>query len=507
MKNIEIYIRFCKKFHQYKTPRLKFKELNERYQNLYRKLYNTNESDINKASFFIFLSSFFISLSFSILLTSFNLLIIILYSAILSLISSYKFSSILYKDISNNESILNSILYLIKIDFSLIQETAETNSDKCLNFIRVMIKYNIPISTYFKTVFKRVHEGKSPEKELIEMQTPSSDFDSFTKDLVINKFDNYDSDLFAENSLENQFKIYLKQVQSKMSILFFIGLFFPIGLCFIILFQLINVLFLLIFIPFFFSVLNLLFKKFIRNQNHLIGLINDFSRIERKKFEEFITILRSFASNLKSNISPEQAFLKSYNQNKNSISILKKPLKNQISNLINSSYPFRELIELLKSELNSWRYIIILDAIKNFVDKNAYFSSEKIREILAIIYKHQKLERKLEIVMKGEKFKIYFFIFLLPVITGAISGFFPFFTIIINNLEFTGDILNLFFKYPPNLYSIGIIFIVLISSISITSYYFLKLIYNIRKFPFILGSNLIFILIFLISFINIINFI
>lgn len=507
MKNIEIYIRFCKKFHKYKTPRLKFKELNERYQNLYRKLYNTNESDINKASFFIFLSCFFISLSFSILLTSFNLLIIILYSAILSLISSYQFNSILYKDISNNESILNSILYLIKIDFSLIQKTAETNSDKCLNFIRIMIKYNIPISTYFKTVFKRVHEGKSPEEELIEMQTPSSDFDSFTKYLVINKFDNYDFDLFAENSLENQFKIYLKQVQSKMSILFFIGLFFPIGLCFIILFQLINVLFLLIFIPFFFSVLNLLFKKFIRNQNYLIGLINDFSRIERKKFEEFITILRSFASNLKSNISPEQAFLKSYNQNKNSISILKKPLKNQISNLINSSYPFRELIEFLKSELNSWRYIIILDAIKNFVDKNAYFSSEKIREILAIIYKHQKLGKKLEIVMKGEKFKIYFFIFLLPVITGAISGFFPFFTIIIHNLEFTGDILNLFFKNPPNLYSIGIIFIVLISSISITSYYFLKLIYNIRKFPFILGSNLIFILIFLISFINIINFI
>jgi len=369
------------------------------------------------------------------------------------------------------------------------------------------MKYNIPISTYFKTVFKRIHEGKSPEKELIEMQTPSSDFDSFTKYLLINKFDNYDFNLFAENSLENQFKIYLKQVQSKMSILFFIGLFFPIGLCFIILFQLINVLFLLFFIPFFFSLLNLLFKKFIRNQNYLIGLINDFSRIERKKFEEFITILRSFASNLKSNISPEQAFLRSYNQNKNSISILKEPLKNQISNLINYSYSFREIIEFLKSELNSWRYIIILDAIKNFVDKNAYFSSEKIREILAIIYKHQKLEKKLEIVMKGEKFKIFFFIFLLPVITGAISGFFPFFTIIINNLEFTGDILNLFLKNPPNLYSIGIIFIVLISSISITSHYFLKLLYNIRKFPFILGSNLIFILIFLISFINIINFI
>lgn len=507
MKNIEKYIRFCTKFHKYKTPQLKFKELNERYQNLYRNLYNINESDINKASFFVFLSSFFIFISFSILLTSFNLLIIILYSSILSLISSYKFNSILYRDISNNESILNSILYLIKIDFSLIQKTAEINSDKCLNFIEVIMRYDIPISTYFKKIFKRVHEGKSPEKELIELITPSSDFDSFIKYLLINKFDNYDFDLFTENSLENQFKIYLKQVQSKMSILFFIGLFFPIGLCFLILFQLINVLFLLIFIPFFLFVINLLFKKFIRNQNYLIGLINDFSGIERKKFEEFVIILRTFASNLRSNISPERALLKSYNQNKNSISILKQPIKNQISNLLNLSYPFREIIDFLKSELKSWRYTIILDAIKNYIDKNAYFSSEKITELLAIIYKHQKLENKLEIIMKGEKFKIFFFIFLLPVITGAISGFFPFFTIIINNLELAGNVVNLFFKNPPNLFSIGIIFLVLISSISITSHYFLKLIYHIRRFPIILGSNLIYILVFLISFINIASFI
>jgi hypothetical protein len=402
---------------------------------------------------------------------------------------------------------LNSLLYLIKIDFSLIQKIAETNSDKCLSFIQVMMRYNIPISAYFKTVFKRIHEGKLPERELSELLTPSSDFDSFIKALLINKFDNFDFDLQAENSLENQFKIYLKQVQSKMSILFFIGLFFPVGLCFIILFQLVNVIFLLIFIPCFLIVLNLTFKKFIRTQTYLIGLINDFSLLERKKFEEFIIILRGFASNLKSNISPEQAFLKSYNQNKNSISILKLTIKNQVSNLLKFSYSFREILEFLKSELNSWRYIIILDAIENYIEKNAYFSSEKIREILGVIYKHQKLEKKLDIIMKGERFKIYFFIFLLPVITGAISGFFPFFTIILNNLDFTDNILNLFFKNPPNLYNIGIIFLVLISSISTTSYYFLKVLHQIRKLPIILASNLIFILVFLVSFINIINFI
>jgi len=507
MKNIENYIEFCNKFHRYKIPKLRFKELDERYRNLYRILYNISEVDINKASFIIFISCFFISISFSLLFTSFNVLIIILYSIIISLIFSYKFNSVLYKDIFKNESQLNSILYVIKIDFSLIQKTTEEHSDKCLNFIELIKEYNIPILAYFKTIFKRIHEGKSPEKELIELKTPSMDFDNYIKILLINKFDSYDFDKFTESSLESQFKIYLRQIQSKISILFFIGLFFPIGLCFIILFQLINVLFLFFFIPFFLISLNLLFRNFIRNQSYLIGLINDFSGPERIKFKEFILFLRSFASNLKSNISPEIAFLKTYSQNKSSITVLRKPLKDQISYLLNFSHSFSEIIKILKSELKSWRCTIILDAINKYVEKNAYYSSDKILEILATIYKHQKLERKLEIMMKGEKFKVFFFIFLLPVITGAISGFFPFFTLIMKNLDLVGNVVNIFFRYSSNLYSIGIIFLVLVSTISITSNYFLKIIYYDRKLPIIFGSNIIFILTFLISSINIANFI
>jgi len=506
MKNIENYIKFCNKFKRYKTPKLKFKELDERYQYLYRKLYNISEVDINKASFFIFMSCFFVSFSFSLLFTTFNVLIIILYSIIISLVFSYRFNSVIYKDIFKNESQLNSILYIIKIDFSLIQKTAEGYSDKCLNFIKLIKEYNFPISDYFKTIFKRIHEGNSPEKELFELKTPSTDFDNYINILLINKFEIYDFDNFTESSLESQFKIYLRQIQSKISILFFIGLFFPIGLCFLILFQLINMFFLLFFIPFFLFSLNLLFKKFLRNQNYLVGLINDFSGKERIKFKEFLMFLRSFASNLKSNISPEIAFLKSYNQNKSLITVLKKPLKEDISYLLNFSYSFNEIIKLLKSELKSWRYTIILDAISKYIEKNAYYSSDKILEILATIYNHQRLERKLENILKGEKFKIFFFIFLLPIIIGAISGFFPFFTIMMNNLDLVGNFVNIFFQYSSNFYSIGIIILVLISTISITSNYFLKIIYYDRKFPIIFSSNIIFILTFLISSINITNF-
>ncbi|MFX0080129.1 MAG: hypothetical protein ACFE94_00080 [Candidatus Hodarchaeota archaeon] len=507
MKDIKNYIEFCRKFQSYRIPKLRFKELNERYQYLYRTKYNISDVDIDKASFIIFLSCNFISISLSLLFTSFNLLIIILYSIILSLIISYKFNSVLYKHIYKNESQLNSLLYVIRIDFSLIQKTTDSNSDKCLNFIELIKEYNIPGLAYSKTIFKRIHEGKSPEKELTEFKTPSMDFNNYIKSLIINKFESYDFDNFTESSLENQFKIYLRQIQSKISILFFIGLFFPIGLCFLILFQLINVVFLIFFLPLFLISLNLIFKRFMRNQSYLIGLINDYSGPERKKFKEFILLLQIFASNLKSNISPEVAFLKSYNQNKNLFNILKKSLKNQISCLLNFSYSISEILEILKSELKSWRYTLILDAINKYVEKSAYYSSSKIFEILATIYKHQKLEKKLEIMMKGEKFKIFFFIFLLPVITGAISGFFPFFTIVIKNLELVGNVVNIFFKNPINLFSIGIIILVLVSTISITSNYFLRIIYYEKKLLIIFCSNIIFILTFLISFINIGNFI
>ncbi|MFX1345271.1 MAG: hypothetical protein ACFFBC_03340 [Promethearchaeota archaeon] len=507
MINIENYIKFCKRFHRYKIPKLKFRELDERYRNLYRKLYNISEFDINKASFFIFLSCFFVSISLSLLFTAFNILIIILYSLIISLVFSYRFNSVIYKDIIKDESQLNSILYIIKIDFSLVQRTAEQYSDKCLNFIELIKEYKIPTLEYFKTIFKRIHEGSSPEKELFELVTPSTDFDNYINSLLINKFESYDFDNFTESSLESQFKIYLRQIQSKISILFFIGLFFPIGLCFLILFQLIKVIFLLLFIPFFLFSLNLLFRKCIRNQSYLIGLLNDFSSQERIKFKEFILFLRSFASNLKRNISPEIAFIKSYNQNKSLITVLSKPLKDQISYLLSFSYSFNEIIKFLKSELKSWRYTIILDAINKYIEKNAYYSSDKILEILATIYKHQRLERKLEIIMKGEKFKIFFFIFLLPIITGAISGFFPFFTIVMKNLDLAGNVVNTFFQYSSNLNTIVIIVIILISTISITSNYFLKILYCDRKLPIIFGSNLIFTLTFLISSINIANFI
>ena len=156
--------------------------------------------------------------------------------------------------------------------------------------------------------------------------------------------------------------------------------------------------------------------------------------------------------------------------------------------------------------INSIRFKIILEAIEKFVEQNAYFSSEKIFDLLAILLKHQKLETKLEIIIKGEKFKVFFFIFLLPLITGVIGGMFPLFVLLNRNIQFNNDFSLNFLLDIVYFKDIIIVFFTLISIITITSYYFLKIINYNRRFLIVIIANIMFIMIFFISLLNVLNF-
>jgi hypothetical protein len=506
MRFYKSYIKFCQKFQKLFFPKLKFKLINEHYKNLYRNLYDLDEEDINKATFFVCLLSFCVFVAISEVFTNLNILIISLYSLIFSLIFSYKFNLVVYYDIKKNEAEINAILHVIKIDFSLIQKTLKPNSDYYLSFIKLIIEYDVPFFRNFKNILNNIHEGKKPEDQIKELITPSKDFNLYLKTLLINNFSyNYTSDKFKDNSSENNFRIYLKEIQSKISVIFFIGVFFPLGLCFLILFQVINIILLLLIVPFFFYILNFLFRKFLERNTYMIGVLNDYSDIEKKKFNEFLFFLKSFASNLKNNISPERAFQRTYSENKNLFIILDLPIKNQLSRLLNINCSFNDIIYFFKQELNSVRYNVILDAVERFTGDNPYYSTKKINDLLKILQRHQKLEKELELIIKGEKFKIFFFIYLLPILIGSISGLIPFFLLITKNINLTNPS-NLFdFNNLINTFYFIILYLIFAFNISITSNYFLKIIKFRKKFLVILLSNLIFLLTFLISFFNIIN--
>lgn len=501
MNSFKYYINFCSLFHHYSLPKLKFKELSETYRNIYQNVYLIDENDINKASFLIFVLVFSISILISLLFISINLLIILFYSLILSLIVSYKFNLNLYKEIKKDENIINALLYLIKINFSLISKTYHKNSDYALIFVDLIKNYNLPISESFKIILRKIHEGEIPEGQLLKITTPSENFNKYLKDLLVNNFEyEFNDNKVEETNSEKNFRIILRDIESKISIIFFIGLFFPIGLCFLILFHQIDYIIMILFIPFFLILLNFLYKKFIKIDIMLIGLLNEYSNKERRKFDEFLFFLRSFAINLKTGISPEKAFINSYSQNKSFFKLLKNPINTQITHLLSFSGSFRHILKYLKLELNSLRYNLILNTIEKMIDENAYYSSDKVFEILDIISKHRRLEEKLGIIIKGEMFKVFFFLFLLPIIIGAIGGLFPLVVMLTNNQDISFSSFS--FTNYIQIIEISIIFITLLFSNLITSYYFLKIIHYEKKYLIMFLSCTIYTLVFFITFMN-----
>ena len=492
------------KIHPYNIPRFRFRKLDTRYKLMYEKEYNLHENDINKASFIVFLISFISIFITSNFLLIFNLVQIFSYSLIFSLFFSYSFNNKFYKEILKKENQLNAFVYVIRIYFSLIQKSVGNSADLPINFIRLISDYNLPIKKEFRKILNKIQLGQNPEILLSNVITPSIDFNSYLKKLLISNF-TYNETL-TENSVEKKFRQYLREIESKLSVFFFIGLFFPLGVCFLILFQKINLILLVIMLPLYFILIKTLNKKFLRNDSFLLGLLNNYSKEEKAKFHEFISFLKSFTLNLQKNTSPEIAFINSYSQNKSQIVLMNSPIKSQITNLLNFSCSFEEMLENLQIEINSIRFKIILDVIGKLVSKNAYVSHKKINELLNEISKHQKLERQLEIIIRGERFRVLFFLFLLPIVIGGIGGLFPMFNIMINNISFSSSIhlsslLELFFSYD-----FVVIFLALWFCVYISSYYFLKIISYERKSILIITSCIIYIVAFFSSFFNVLNY-
>ncbi|MBY9002906.1 MAG: hypothetical protein KGD73_02945 [Candidatus Lokiarchaeota archaeon] len=502
------YLKFCKKFHDFRIPGIKFKELDMRIKKIYKSFYQIEEEDINKATLVVLIISFMSSTCFLLGFPSFNIFMILLCTFILSLCISYFFNLRLYKEINKEDMKINSILHLIKIYYSLIEKSLSTDSDRVIAFIQLVRDFDMPISKAFIHSVKNIQEGTNPEIYLHNIKTFSLDFDNYIKELLLRDFiPQTKFEQFEDGSLEDSFKVFVKQLESRLSIVFFIGIFFPLGTCFLILFQTISIVVSLIIIPIYFLILNYMNRKFVKSDIFLIGLISDYSKLEKRKFNEFIDFLKLFSLNLQKNISPEVAYINTFSRQRTRLKILNSDLQNQSLNLVNFTYSFNEMIDKLKIQINSFRYSIILDVLKKILEQNPLASSDKIMDIINVLNRHQKLEKKLEIIIKGEKFKAFLYLFIMPFILGIIGGLIPSFYIILNSINIDSIFQILFDQNVNFLVNIILIFIFLILCVGISSFFFLKIV-NQHKINFlIITTCILFTLLFMISFLNISYFI
>ena len=500
------YINFCKFFQKYSNfPTLKCKELSEEYRVIYKNIYGIGEEDVSKATFTIFsitCASLFLLLLFVI---SINILFIrfffaFILSLFISALISYNFNLVLYRKIKKDEKYINALLYLIKINLSLMKESLKSNSELCIAFVKLIINYKINISDLFKKILNRIHIGYRPESELAKVITPSKDFNLFLQQLIIKNFD-YNAnefDYFSESSSEKNFRVLTNALETKIGILFIIGMFFPIVLGFFVLFLNLDAITSIFILPFFLYLLHFLFKKLIKTDVVLIGLVNEYQSNERLKFEEFLTYLSGIALNLKYKYSPEKAFVKAYKDNSRYFSLLKLPLQYHLSHLISLQYTFKALINKLKYELKTPRYSIILDIILKMLEENAYYTSEKIVDIIKIIERHKRLEEKFEIILKGNKFTVLVFVFLFPIVLGVIGGMLPLLFAVVKGLENIDYISNVnSLSELILLTDIIVIFSILFLCNIITCYYFLKIIQYKRTTFILVISSFLFVIFFI----------
>jgi len=460
--------------------------------------------------FLFFIFSIYFNIIFKILEMQFVIQISCLFSFISSIIITYIFNIYLYKRLKNEELNINAYLKLIILDFALINSLFTSISDKCINFIESISKYNYPVSNFFKSIIKKIQFGKNPENELENLNIISKNFQSFVNDLISNNFE--DTNLVKINEYsysEDLFETFIRSVESKLSIIFFIGLFFPIGSCFLIILQEIKSLSLIFIIPLYFIIIRYLSSKFLNEDIKLLGILSSEPKNNRREFNGFLLFLKNFAIMLSRKTSPEDALYYAY---KKTPTFFQKKLEHPISLLIKNSISIKEMLDSFIFNLKSPRCKLILNVVKKMIHEDTYHTANKIWDLLEIISMHQKLEKRKQIIIKGEKFKSLIFIFLLPFILGIISGVFPSFFYhinILNNPEFTTTI-----PFYNNFDSFDLILIFgsfLLSNI-ISGYYFSKIIGIESKRIIIFTSNLFFVLIFIIilsislNFANILNF-
>ncbi len=407
-----------------------------------------------------------------------------LYSFLLSLFVSYQLSSILFKQVEKIEKILNASLPLLKINYSLVQSTL-FDRDPVIYFIELIKESELPISLSYRKIFEDIHNGQAPEPAMINLITPSKDFNTYVNELVLSNFraNNFSKD----TSIEREIRIYTKEIEPKLSLVFFIGFFFPIGLCFSIIFLQLDLI--SIFLSFFFILfMRYLFKNFITLDLHLIGFVKFVSDKDKRRFNEFLTFLNVFALHLKY-FSPEKAFSESMIKNREKMKILFPILLNPFNRFLYTGTSFDELLNDLKLQFVQAQYRLIFDLISHTTKYDSEKASNVILELIEIVKANQEKAELIEDLFTGERFKVFMFIFLLPIIIGIISGFSPFFSAFLDFQNFTSTI-------QINYLTISIILISLSICTIMTSYTFLQLV-NYEHHKFLLFSPVI---LFIISF-------
>ena len=168
---------------------------------------------------------------------------------------------------------VESMLYLLKMDVDLIARVNLSFEDPLIKLID-LFHYSYPeLSNSLSEIKKSIRRGVDIEDSLQNIESPSQKIRDFFSHMVMYISDPRYFQFNQSSSMEMEYQTFSKGLETRLNILFFIGVFFPLGLGFMMILGKIDVLTLLLSVPFFGFILYYAKKKNYVKQ-HFFNRIN-----------------------------------------------------------------------------------------------------------------------------------------------------------------------------------------------------------------------------------------
>ncbi len=364
-----------------------------------------------------FIIAFILIRFFNISVTASGLLLLLgLYGY--HLLSGYPIDKIEVKIIR-----LDSLLYFIIMDVDLVLKLNISQEDPILNLVDLLEESYPDLSEPLKEVKKSIVKGEDVEHALNNIQLSSTKMRDFFSNLVL-----YIADprylQFNQTSInELEYQTFSKGLETRLSIMFFIGIFFPLGLGFMMILGQIDGLTLFLSIPFYGLILHIIKKKLLKDNDLLIGTTVHSSGEERAEFEKVLAFYRQLSFNLK-RYPPEKAIIISVDEGIESFSPTYTDL---VSKLKKYSVDYKMFFKMLVNEIKYIRSKILLQNLPVLLDYNSQNVSEIMLDILSLVEKHLALQNERAVIFNAEKIKASLFSYILPMILGFLCTVFLFF--------------------------------------------------------------------------------
>jgi hypothetical protein len=335
--------------------------------------------------------------------------------------------------------IQEQLIDIINLDIDLLLVTTPPSQDMTLKMLKMLLPYDQALLGTISETYRLAQCGKAPESSVKQHFYPSKRMREYINNLFSRNNNQKNQATWNQDSnAEEAFIEFSKSLESRISITFFVGLFFPIGVAFLTLLGFMSEIQLVLSVPLLMLILSRIQSHFLKSKITLVGSFNDGDTTD----DEYLTILRmieEFAHYLEK-FPPEYAIYAALRDRSNSIEAL---FGIRGSNLIPIGTPFSECIKIMLGYVNGRRTRLLLQNVNSSIELDSFQTSGRIVKLLDVIRKNIKIQNERKQIIKAEQFKAIVFIFLLPMILGVLSGLFPTFISLMGVNEGFGE-----FGYP-----------------------------------------------------------